>query len=122
MNEVHTAICIKLDELERQVNKLAGITPFVDYIERCTCSGGVEPYGHEPGCGTEPGELWWVIDHLRRDLVEDRNVLTLHSRYEYQDWPPQYGTPPADCDRCTDSWPCKDILSLAARHGIEIPA
>jgi len=39
--------------------------PFLSQVNACTCYGGNTVYGHEPGCGTEPGPAWgnlhWVI-------------------------------------------------------------
>ncbi len=39
--------------------------PFEAEANTCTCYGGTAPYGHEPGCGLEPGPAWgnlhWVV-------------------------------------------------------------
>lgn len=39
--------------------------PFASEVNACTCYGGHTVYGHEPGCGLEPGPAWgnlhWVV-------------------------------------------------------------
>jgi len=112
----------ELDRREEHTNALRSLPSFVDDVDRCTCYGG-GPYGHEPGCGQEPGPAWWAITALLAGLAEDRDILKRHAPVEVNHFP---GQKPicayewADGDAYVVSWElCPEVLSLARRHGIE---
>jgi hypothetical protein len=127
--DLHERLTARLQELQDRTAELADGAPFTVTVDGCTCYGGMAPYGHEPHCGTEPGDAWWVIDLLVRSIGEEREVLKRHA----PDRMPSNAPNLWECEACSVDietscdwvhhergvdWPCAEILSLAKRIGV----
>lgn len=122
--DLHERLAARLQELQDRTAELANGAPFTETVNICTCYGGMAPYGHEPHCGTEPGEAWWVIDQLIRSIHEEREVLKRHVPDRMPSDTPNLW----ECEACTvGDWfrrergvdyPCTEIFSLARRIGV----
>jgi hypothetical protein len=114
---LHEQITAKLDEIEFDLLKAGASSTFTDEVDACTCgTSGMAPYGHEPGCGTEPGPYWWIVSFALRAVAEDREVLKRHEAKwnGRDDW-----CPICWVDEDRPLHPCPEVLSLARRLGVE---
>lgn len=118
--DLHTRLLAEIERREAETRADQARPEALEFVDRCTCGSGGTVYGHEPGCGYEPGLLWLYADDALRRYAHYRKVLERHWRTETQDWPPRFGEPPSYCNNCTDEgWPCDEIRDLAEALGIE---
>lgn len=112
--DLHAAITARIDELERELREMEKTPGLgVDEVDACTCgTSGQAPYGHEPGCGLEPGPVWTLIHRSLRGLAEDRDILARHD----------HGISGYCNGDIFVGQPCDEARSLARRHGIEVPS
>jgi hypothetical protein len=122
VTDIHGRVTAAIDLAERFATKVKASPDALVQVDHCTCYGGNTVYGHEPGCGSEPGAAWYLACDVLRGLAEDRDILHRHANEGY----PGFG--PELCGWCSEDagshiikvlWPCPEIRSLARRHGVE---